>query len=217
MKINATFDKNGYLYNFATLGTVDGGIELEVPEGISEEDLMENYTAYKLEDGQLVLDEEKLVALQEATAQVKLSSRYIPSEAQSAVAVGRMLLAQMTDLTSDDQLRVSGLYETWHEKTYSVGDICNYNGQTWKCYASLDPSLSPGVTPNVPSWSNFFKPLHGTTPTTARPYVPVQGVHDMYHTGEYMIYTDEMLYICKQDTNFSPEDYAAAWELIDGV
>ena len=44
----------------------------------------------------------------------------------------------------------------------------------------------------------------------------VQGAHDMYRVGEYMIYTDGKTYQCKQDTNFSPEDYAQAWEVCDG-
>lgn len=49
------------------------------------------------------------------------------------------------------------------------------------------------------------------------PFVPVQGSHDMYRTGEYMIYTDGKTYKCKSDTNFSPTDYAEAWEVYSGV
>ena len=45
MKINATFDREGYLENFATLGTVDGGMDVETPEDVSEDELMENYAA----------------------------------------------------------------------------------------------------------------------------------------------------------------------------
>ena len=53
MKINATFDREGYLENFATLGTVDGGMDVETPEDVSEDELMENYAAYRLENGAL--------------------------------------------------------------------------------------------------------------------------------------------------------------------
>ena len=43
--------------------------------------------------------------------------------------------------------------------------------------------------------------------------LPVQtGAHDMYKAGEYMIWTDNKVYMCKQDTNFSPVEYAQAWE-----
>lgn len=58
----------------------------------------------------------------------------------------------------------------------------------------------------------FNRPLHGKTPETARPFVPVQGAHDMYRTGEYMVYTDGKIYRCTSDTNFRPEDYPQAWE-----
>ena len=84
MKINATFDREGYLENFATLGTVDGGMDVETPEDVSEDELMENYAAYRLENGALVLDEAKLAAMQAAAEQAALTARYIPSEAQSA-------------------------------------------------------------------------------------------------------------------------------------
>ena len=55
--------------------------------------------------------------------------------------------------------------------------------------------------------------IRDRTKETARPFVPVQGAHDMYRTGEYMIFTDGKVYRCKQDTNFSPTDYAQAWEV----
>lgn len=42
---------------------------------------------------------------------------------------------------------------------------------------------------------------------------PQYGTTDMYHAGEYMVYTDSKTYRCRQDTNFSPEDYPAAWEV----
>lgn len=30
-----------------------------------------------------------------------------------------------------------------------------------------------------------------------------------------MIFTDGKVYLCKQDTNFSPTDYAQAWEVVE--
>lgn len=45
--------------------------------------------------------------------------------------------------------------------------------------------------------------------------LPVQTrAHDMYKSGEYMIWTDGNTYRCKQDTNFSPEEYPQAWEKV---
>ena len=34
----------------------------------------------------------------------------------------------------------------------------------------------------------------------------------MYKVGEYMIWTDGTAKKCRQDTNFSPEEYPQAWE-----
>ena len=34
----------------------------------------------------------------------------------------------------------------------------------------------------------------------------------MYRSGEYIIFTDGVVYRCTQDTAYSPEEYADAWE-----
>ena len=213
MKINATFDREGYLENFATLGTVDGGMDVEAPEGVSEDELMENYAAYRLENGALVLDEDKLAAEQAAAEQAALTARYIPSEAQSAAAVGRLVLAQMARLDDDARIRVSGLYEPWAAGQFEAGDIRNSGGQTWACFQAHDCAVYPDIKPGSAAWFTFWRPLHGKSPETARPFVPVQGAHDMYKIGEYAVFEDA-LYRCVQDTAYSPADYAPAWEIV---
>ena len=45
---------------------------------------------------------------------------------------------------------------------------------------------------------------------------PRYGTTDIYHAGEYMLYTDGLTYRCTQDTAYGPEDYAQAWEVQDG-
>ena len=214
MKINATFDREGYLENFATLGTVDGGMDVEAPEGVSEDKLMENYAAYRLENGALVLDEAKLAAMQAAAEQAALAARYIPTEAQSAAEVGRLLLAQMADLDDDARIRVSGLYEPWSAGQFKVGDIRNSGGQTWECFQAHDCTVYPDIKPGGAAWFTFWRPLHGKSPETARPFVPVQGAHDMYRAGEYAVFEDA-LYRCAQDTAYSPADYPQAWEKLN--
>ena len=213
MKINATFDREGYLENFAIIGTVDGGMDVEAPEGVSEDELMENYAAYRLENGALVLDEDKLAAEQAAAEQAALTARYIPSEAQSAAEAGRLVLAQMAGLDDDARIRVSGLYEPWAAGQFEVGDIRNSGGQTWACFQAHDCAVYPDIKPGGAAWFTFWRPLHGKSPETARPFVPVQGAHDMYKIGEYAVFEDA-LYKCVQDTAYSPADYAPAWEII---
>lgn len=97
--------------------------------------------------------------------------------------------------------------------SHSGGSLGGEWEQTWECYQAYDNATYPGLVPGDPSWYTFNRPLHGKTKETARPFVPVQGAHDMYRTGEYMIFTDGKVYRCKQDTNFSPTDYAQAWEV----
>jgi len=133
----------------------------------------------------------------------------------SAIFVSRITLAGKTVDTDDKKIRASGLYPEWSIGKHSAGDIYNANGQTWECYQAYDNSVYPDICPDNSAWYTFNRPLHGTTPETARLFVPVQGSHDIYRNGEYMVWTDEKIYRCKADTNFSPDEYAAAWERIE--
>ena len=110
----------------------------------------------------------------------------------SAIFVSRCTLNGEAVDTDDKRLRASGLY--------------------WECFLEYDNATYPDIRPGQAAWYTFNRPLHGTTPETARPFVPVQGAHDMYHAGEYMVWTDGTIQRCKEDTNFSPEDYPQAWE-----
>lgn len=128
----------------------------------------------------------------------------------SAIYLAKRGLSEVTG--DDERLRASGLYEDWAAGSYTVGDIRNAAGQTWECFQAHDNAANPDIRPGESAWFTFWRPLHGRAPKTARPFVPVQGAHDMYRSGEYMIYTDGKTYRCVQDTNFSPEDYPQAWE-----
>ena len=219
MTINATLDKNGYLENFAIIGTVDGGMDIDVPEEISEEDLMEKGSCFKYdsETQTLTFDDPKHEQQVKSMEAAALSAQYIPSPLQSITEIGKMMLAQIPELMSDDKLRISGVYETWVPGAYEVGDIRNYSGQTWEYFQAHNNATSSDIAPDNDAWFTFWRPLHGKTVATARPFVPVQGAHDMYRTGEYMVYTDGKIYKCKQDTNFSPDDYKDAWEVVEAA
>lgn len=206
--------KDSYVESYAVIGSIDNGIEIEDPPAEVLEDFVLHYTAYKLENGQLILDEDKLAAEQAAAEQAALTARYIPSEAQSAAAVGRMVLAQMAGLDDDARIRVSGLYELWIAGKYEAGDIRNSGGQTWECFQAHDCAVYPDIKPGSAAWFTFWRPLHGKSPETARPFVPVQGAHDMYKIGEYAVFEDT-LYRCVQDTAYSPADYPQAWEKLN--
>lgn len=130
----------------------------------------------------------------------------------SAIYVSRMQVNGISIDTDDKRIRASGLYEDWSLGNYVVGDIRNSNGQTWECFQAHDNEIYPDINPDNSAWFTFWRPLHGTSPKTARPFVPVQGSHDIYRVGEFMIWTDGFIYECVENTNFSPEEYFRAWK-----
>lgn len=117
------------------------------------------------------------------------------------------------ELTDDEKIASSYLCKDWVSGNHTVGETYNAIGQTWECYQAYDNDVYPDITPGNPAWYTFNRPLHGTSPETARPFVPVQGAHDMYHEGEYAIWTDGKIYRCKTDTAYSPADQPDAWEI----
>lgn len=145
------------------------------------------------------------------------ASTYIPTPEQSSVVMMRSVFSAQVSTMDDDQIiQCSGLADTWTPGDHKVGEVYNAGDQTWECYQAYNNDVYPDIKPSDPSWYTFNRPLHGKSPETARPFVPVQGSHDMYRSGEYMIYTDGKTYRCKSDTNFSPDDYAQAWEVYTG-
>ena len=167
-------------------------------------------SSYKIEGGKFI----SLKPQAELEAEA-LNKKYIPDENKSAAALLRAML-KTTPISDDDtKIAVSGLYEQWSAGKYEVKDIRNHAGQTWECHVAHDNAVYPDITPDNPqTWANFWRPLHGKSKETAKPWVkPQYGTTDMYHAGEYMIYTDGKTYKCLSDTVYSPEEYAQAWEV----
>lgn len=147
----------------------------------------------------------------------RLSAQYIPSVTKSAAAVGKMLLKTLDITDAEAKLEVSGLYDAWAPGKYAVGDIRNYAGQTYECHQAHDNAVYPDITPDNPqTWATFWRPLHGKSAETARPWVqPMYGTTDMYQAGECMVYTDGQIYRAKYATPHSPEDDTNAWERVE--
>lgn len=170
----------------------------------ADENLEESLTAAKAEayNGEVMVDDVP-----------GENGGYIQTPEQSAVVMMRAMFAQQSaDMDDDTIIRYSGLADKWTPRDHKTGDIYNADNQTWYCYRPYDNNVYPDVKPGAAAWYTFNRPLHGKSPETARPFVPVQGAHDMYHAGEYAIFTDGKTYRCKSDTSYSPSDYPAAWE-----
>lgn len=138
------------------------------------------------------------------------------SEMQKAkLSAYRMAMDAAVEAAREDTAainRVATLVRPWKPGAYAVGDVRVYGGIPYRCVQAHDSSANPGWTPDATPalWMQY----HGTTPETARPWVAPAGAHDMYRAGEYMIWTDGQMYKCLQNTDFSPAEYAQAWEAV---
>ena len=147
----------------------------------------------------------------------KIAKNYIPSSSQSVNFLMRSLLkANASTMSADEKIVASGIVEEWKSGKYEKGDLRNANNQTYECIQAHDNAIYPDINPdNASTWATFWKPLHGITPETARPWVkPQNGTTDMYLVGEYMVWTDGKTYKCLRNTVYSPTEYAADWEVV---
>lgn len=117
--------------------------------------------------------------------------------------------------SSEDKTKAiacSGLFLSWEPGIYEVGDIRTDEGKPYECMTAHDSITNT-------SWTikerTLWKPYHSREVEWALPYEAPTGAHDMYKTGEYMIYTDGKTYKCLSDTNYSPVEYAQAWEVVE--
>lgn len=148
------------------------------------------------------------------TKEKEANAEYIPAPYTSLIALAQSLLKTAQIENDEQKLAVSGLYQEWTAGVYSVGDIRNARAQTWECFQAHDNATYPDINPeNESTWRTFWRPLHGKSKGTARPWAAPTNATDIYKAGEYMVWTDGAGYRCKQDTNFSPEEYAQAWEV----
>ena len=128
-----------------------------------------------------------------------------------------------SDMDADGRISNRNLAPLWKPGNHKTGEVFRTHSgddlgpeweQVWKVYQNYDNSVYPDIAPGQSAWLTFNIPYHGTTPETALPFVPGQPAHAIYHVGEYMIFTDGYTYKCKQDTTYSPSEYAAAWEKV---
>lgn len=122
------------------------------------------------------------------------------------------LVAKIAESTEEINENVNAV-RTWKQGKYAIGDVRLYNGAPYKCVqahdSTGDASWNPEAAPAL--WMQY----HGTSAETARAWVAPTGAHDMYKSGEYMIWTDGAVYKCLTDTVYTPSDYAQAWEAVE--
>ena len=124
------------------------------------------------------------------------------------------LMAEIADMDDKTEgIACKGLFLLYEQNhTYEVGDVRLHpeTGYPKECIMAYDGTVQQDWTIDT---TTLWKPWHSRKKEYALPYEAPTGAHDMYKSGEYMIWTDGNIYKCVQDTNFSPAEYAQAWEV----
>lgn len=125
----------------------------------------------------------------------------------------RKLIREVSLVLDDKTLVIatSEYCEKWAQGKYRTGDIRTSNGVPYECILDHDSTDNPAWDISV---RTLWKPYHSRKKEYALPFEAPTGSHDMYLSGEYMIWTDGNIYRCLSDTSYSPVDYPQAWEVV---
>lgn len=98
-------------------------------------------------------------------------------------------------------------------KQHEVGEVATHpeTGYPYECMTAYDGTVQQSWTIDT---ATLWRSWHSRQAEYALPWEQPTGAHDMYHAGEYMIWTDGSVYKCIQDTAYSPEEYPQAWEIV---
>ena len=123
------------------------------------------------------------------------------------------ILAQIAE--SEDKtlgIQCMALFPTYAQnKQHEVGEVATHpeTGYPKECILAYDGTVQQDWTIDTPT---CWKPWHSRKKEYALPWEAPTGAHDIYKSGEYMIWTDGSIKKCVQDTNFNPVEYPQAWE-----
>lgn len=173
---------------------------------------------YKVVNGKKIeMTDEEIEQLDKEYAEQEYAERIRPrTETEGVLALAKLFLTEKITESEDKTLGIQcmALFEPWKRGIYSVGDVRTdpKTGYPYECITAHDSASNPDWTIDV---RTLWKPWHSRSADYALPWVQPTGAHDMYHSGEYMIWTDKKVYKCILDTNFSPTEYSQAWEVAE--
>ena len=137
---------------------------------------------------------------------------------ESLIRFARQNMEETTKDADDKTMAIScrGLFRTWERGVFVAGDIRvdPDNGYPYECITSHDSVTNTGEDWTIKNRA-LWKPWHSRNAEYALPYEQPTGAHDIYRAGEYAIWKDGTVQRCKEDTNFSPEEYPQAWEEVE--
>lgn len=172
---------------------------------------------YVIKNGKKIeLTTEKIAAMEAEQRQYEIREMTRPRTMEEGLLeLNRSILAEKLAGTEDKTLAIAcmAFFEPWTPGKYVAGDIRTdpTTGYPRECMTAHDSRVNTDWTITT---DTIWKPYHSRKKEYALPWEAPTGAHDIYKTGEYMIWTDYSIYRCKQDTNFSPADYFQAWEKV---
>lgn len=162
------------------------------------------------------LIEEEIAQMNKEAKRVEIVEMTRPRTLEEGMLeLNKAILSEKLDGNDDKTLAIAcmAMFETWTKGAYEVGDIRTgpTTGYPYECILDHDST-------NNPTWDisvrTLWKPYHSRKKEFALPWEQPTGSHDMYKSGEYMIWTDGETYLCKSNTNYNPVEYAQAWEVV---
>lgn len=119
--------------------------------------------------------------------------------------------------SSDDKtlgIQCMALFPTYEQnKQHEVGEVATHpdTGYPYECMTTYDGTVQQDWTiKNRALW----KPWHSRSAEYALPWEAPTAAYDMYHAGEYMIWTDGTVRRCKADTDRGPDVLPDNWETV---
>lgn len=138
-------------------------------------------------------------------------------------AMGRMMAryaqGTVTEMESDEVIQSAPLLKPWTAGTFDKpvahekDEVRTDENQPWRC---VQAHTHYGEDRWNPAASRaLWAPYHAKTQPNALPYVAPTNAEDAYNTGEWMIWTDGLAYMCKDDaTVYGPDVLPGAWEVV---
>lgn len=114
-------------------------------------------------------------------------------------------------LSADDAIRCRDIFRAWTPDDYTrkIGEVRVFGGSPYRVFVGHDSTANPGWTPTAAP--ALWTPFHGTSIETALPWREPTGAHDIYKTGEMMVWTDGKVMRAMTNTEFGPDAYPLAW------
>lgn len=116
-------------------------------------------------------------------------------------------------MAADDLIGVSSILPPWKEGKYTASSVVQQDGQPWRCLQDHDSTGNPDWSPGKAS--SLWGAYHATSAARALPWQAPTGAHDTYNSGEYMVWTDGVIYLCNTNaTVYGPDLLPSAWTAV---